>query len=180
MRFSIVAAAFTAFAGVTTAQLSADAICQTLDALTTQANGLVQQVNSLNLLNAPLALIGQGPLPGVISGLAQIVSNVTTCLQDLQPQQLVGDAATDIVTSFSQFAQAQTQLLNSLTAQAAMCLNLPSLLSPVAALLGGLDGSLNALVTNLIDCLDDITGGAVQSDLNLVDAALAQALNRYS
>ena len=80
---------------------------------------------------------------GVISGLAQIVSNVTTCLQDLQPQQLVGDAATDIVTSFSQFAQAQTQLLNSLTAQAAMCLNLPSLLSPVAALLGGLDGSLN-------------------------------------
>lgn len=63
MRFSIVAAAFTAFAGITTAQVNADAICQTLDLLTNQANGLIGQVNSLNLVNAPLALIGQGPLP---------------------------------------------------------------------------------------------------------------------
>ena len=86
MRFSIVAAAFTVFAGVTTAQLSADAICQTLDALTTQANGLVQQVNSLNLLNAPLALIGQGPLP-VSSQIKQYISRLT-CSTHLRASSL--------------------------------------------------------------------------------------------
>lgn len=62
MRFSVVAT-LAAFAGVTTAQISADAICQTLDLLTADVNGLIGQAQSLTILNAPLALVGQGPLP---------------------------------------------------------------------------------------------------------------------
>lgn len=62
MRISVVTA-LAVFAGVTTAQVNADAICQTLDTLTANVNGLIGQAQSLSILNAPLALVGQGPLP---------------------------------------------------------------------------------------------------------------------
>lgn len=82
----------------------------------------------------------------VVAGLAQVVHNVTTCLSELQPQEIAGDAATSIVNSFSQFAAAQTTLLNTLASKAVLCVNLPYLLSPIASLLGGLDGSVNVSI----------------------------------
>ncbi|EON99218.1 putative uvi-1 protein [Phaeoacremonium minimum UCRPA7] len=179
MRISVVTA-LAVFAGVTTAQVNADAICQTLDTLTANVNGLIGQAQSLSILNAPLALVGQGPLPVVVNGLAQVVNNITTCLTQLQPQEIVGDAATSIVTSFGQFAQAQTTLLNTLASKAALCLNLPFILSPITSLLGGLDGSVNALANNLVQCLDDITGGAITDDMGLLNGVLGDTLNRYS
>jgi hypothetical protein len=81
---SAVALAVPALAALTPAQ-----IVSNLEMITQKSMALQAPAKTITLINAPLIVIGQGPLPKIIVGFSDIVSTGTNALSQMQGTQPV-------------------------------------------------------------------------------------------
>jgi len=64
-------------------------IVDAIKQLTQKTHDLQAPAHSINPQNGPLLMVGQGPYPRIITGLADIVTTETTILQQMQPMPSV-------------------------------------------------------------------------------------------
>ena len=76
---SAVALAIPALAALTPAQ-----IVSNIEMITQKSMALQAPANTITLVNAPLLLIGQGPLPKIIAGFSDIVSTGTNAIAQME------------------------------------------------------------------------------------------------
>ena len=76
---SVVALAIPALAALTPAQ-----IVSNIEMITQKSMALQAPANTITLVNAPLLLIGQGPLPKIIAGFSDIVSTGTNAIAQME------------------------------------------------------------------------------------------------
>ena len=85
---SAVALAVPALAALTPAQ-----IVSNINMITQKSMALQAPAKTVTLVNAPLLVIGQGPLPKIIVGFSDIVSTGTNALSQMQGTQQVSAGA---------------------------------------------------------------------------------------
>ena len=59
-------------------------IVEAIKQLTQKTHDLQAPAHSINLQNGPLVMVGQGPYPLIIAGLADIVTTETTILRQME------------------------------------------------------------------------------------------------
>jgi hypothetical protein len=98
---SAVALAIPALAAVTPAQ-----IVSNIEMITQKSAALQAPAKTITLVNAPLLVIGQGPLPTIITGFTDIVTTATNAISQMQgsspvPAGADSDAIADAFRSVS-------------------------------------------------------------------------------
>ncbi|KAK0706741.1 hypothetical protein B0T26DRAFT_756204 [Lasiosphaeria miniovina] len=125
-----------------------------------------------HLINGPLTIIGVGPFPTIIKGLADIVTTATTAIAQVQGDLPVpaGADATAIADAFRDFVRIHQQLLNILIGKAGSFPTVPLIGSPVAAALRRIEGitddhdSLSSSIQTAIMAYSGLTGPIVKRD----------------
>ncbi|KAH6675856.1 hypothetical protein B0J14DRAFT_626301 [Halenospora varia] len=156
MRFNLLTTAVTAltffsapsFAAVTPAQ-----IVTNIQILTSKSQALQAPAQSINIINGPLIVIGQGPFPQIISGFADIVSTATVAISSMQGSADVpaGPPAQAIADAFREFVRVHQVLLNILIGKAGLFTTIPLVGAPVAAVLRQVEGVVDTIAFALID-----------------------------
>ncbi|KAF2819630.1 hypothetical protein CC86DRAFT_306745 [Ophiobolus disseminans] len=167
-----------ALAAPIAAQTSAQ-IVTTLTSLTTKSRAILPDAQSISLVNGPLFIIGQGPIPKVINGFRDIVVTATNALAADDRQPIAAGADSDAIsTAFRTFVSAHQEVLNVLITKVEFFL--PQVgTEPMVAILRQDEGVLDTLTFSLIDKVasraSDITAAG-----NDLDKTLTAAINAFS
>lgn len=84
------------------AQATPAQVVSNINMITQKSQALQAPAQSITLLNGPLILVGQGPLPQIIAGFTDIVSTATTAIAQMQGMAPVaaGKPSDDIYNAF--------------------------------------------------------------------------------
>jgi hypothetical protein len=135
------------------AQITPAQVIQNIQMITQKSQALQGPSQSINLINGPLVLVGQGPFPQIITGFVDIVSTATTAIAQRQGMAPVpaGPDADKIFESFREvrfsklrsqtllmfqkFVRVHQALLNILIGKAGLFQTVPFIGQPVASVL---------------------------------------------
>ncbi|KAI0450920.1 hypothetical protein F5B21DRAFT_507688 [Xylaria acuta] len=186
--FTGIAMASTAMAAATPQQI-ADGI----KSVTQKSQALQAPAQSITPLNAGLIVIGQGPLPVIITGFADIVSTANALIaqlpgtppiakrgeqehaRDLSPR---GPDADLVFGAFREFVRVHQALLNILIGKAGLLTHIPVVGQPVATALRGVEGVVDTIAITLINLLQTHSND-VASDANSLGNTLDLAIQSY-
>lgn len=166
MKLSLVEIAVTVLAGCSTAvlgQLSASQIISNIQLLTSKSQALQVPAQSISILNGPLVVIGQGPIPvrlleicsvvleltkkfttlltvflqQIISGFTDHITTTTTAISQMEGTQPITTTtdADAILNAFLEFVSVHQVLLNILIGKAGLFNTVPFIGQPIAAVL---------------------------------------------
>lgn len=132
---------------------------------------LKSPAQSITMVNAPLILIGQGPIPKIISGLANIIAQLNQNTGQTNPK-------IEGLTNPNKFCE----LMNILIGKAPDLHSLPVVGAPIAAVLRQLEGSVDANVNKEIAKLAEESTSQSQNlkqNLNKANACINLAIQSY-
>lgn len=151
----VATAALAAFAIPALAATTPDQVVQNIKGITQKSQDLQMPASQLNLVNGALVVVGQGPLPKVIFGFADIVTTAGKAFVQMQGMAPVapGQASDAIFDSFREFVKVHQALLNILIGKAGLFTTIPFIGAPVAAVLRQIEMVVDTLANTLIDTL---------------------------
>ena len=161
----------------------AQTVVDYLRVLTRAMQEISGPATQMNLVNMPLLLIGQGPVPQVITGL-----NSTTSLADQAVAQistlkpLTGCDAEAVADAYRAFATVSQQTLNVLIGKAGVLGSAGQFAAPpIEAALRQFEPANDAIAFTLINLLpDNAAGAAVKADATSLASTLSTAITTYS
>ncbi|KAK0709851.1 hypothetical protein B0T26DRAFT_805480 [Lasiosphaeria miniovina] len=165
-----------ALAAVTPAEL-----VKNLHLLTQQSKALQGPAQSINLVNTPLILIGQGPYPIVIAGLNNMTQTATADISTMQGSAPVTASpdAVAIAGAFRNFVQTHVGLLKILTGKAGLLDRIP-IGEPVVQTL---EANQNVLDAGGLSPVDSIQSAAdrnqIAADRKSLESAFQAAISAY-
>jgi len=176
------------FKYIATAALAACAMAATTpDQVVTNIKGITQKSQDLQMpasqltpVNGALVVIGQGPLPKVIFGFADIVTTAGKAFVQMQGMAPVGpgDASDAIFDSFREFVKVHQALLNILIGKAGLFTTVPFIGAPVAAVLRQIEKVVDTLANTLIDTLQG-RQAEVQEQGNMLMGTLDKSIQSF-
>ncbi|KAI0201826.1 UVI-1 [Astrocystis sublimbata] len=158
--------------------VTASQIVDHIGTLTTKSHDLQSVAQSISMVNAPLIVIGQGPYPQIIQGLADIVSTATNFSSTLPPTTDEADA-TKILDAYRNFVKVHQELLNILIAKGGMVSSIPPVNQPMSAILRTEESALDSFAFSLIDSVQPKSED-LQKEANSLSATLEQATQAYT
>jgi len=172
---SAVALAIPALAALTPAQ-----IVSNLEMITQKSMALQAPAKTITLVNAPLLVIGQGPLPRIIQGFSDIVSTGTNAISQMDGTAPVpaGADSDAIAEAFRGFVRVHQDLLNILIGKAGLLSTVPFVGAPMAAVLRAVENVVDQLAFSLIDIVESRTKD-LQADAKSLDGSLDTAIKAY-
>ncbi|OSS47059.1 hypothetical protein B5807_10100 [Epicoccum nigrum] len=173
---SAVALAIPALAAVTPAQ-----IVSNIEMITQKSAALQAPAKTITLVNAPLLVIGQGPLPTIITGFTDIVTTATNAISQMQGSSPVpaGADSDAIADAFRSFVRVHQELLNILIGKAGLLNTLPFVGAPMAAVLRQVESVVDTIAFSLIDMVES-RAKDLQADAQSLDGTLETCINAYS
>ncbi|KZM21325.1 uncharacterized protein EKO05_0008897 [Ascochyta rabiei] len=128
-------------------------IVSTINVITTKSQALQVPAQSITLLNAPLIVVGLGPLPQIIFGFTDIVVTATGAIAQLPgtPTVLPGAPSDAIFDAFREFVRVHQVLLNILIGKAGLFNAVPFIGAPVSAALRQIEKVVDAIAFGLIN-----------------------------
>lgn len=160
----------------------AQTVIASLNQLSTAMQQIINPAQQINLLSGHLLVIGQGPIPEVITGLnstTALASQAVGQISALKP--LSGCDADAVADAYRNFVTVSQQVLNVLIGKADLLAQTPFGTQPLAAALRQFEASTDALAFALIDLLpDNAAGTAVKADADSLAATLDTAISAYS
>jgi len=119
------------------AQTTPAQVVDNIRMLTQKSQALQAPAQSINIINGPLILIGQGPFPQIIVGFTDIVTTTTTALAQMNGMAPVpaGAQSDAIFDAFREFVRVHQVLLNILIGKAGLFSTVPFIGQPIAAVL---------------------------------------------
>lgn len=126
-----------AFAAYAMAATTPAEVVANIQSITEKSQALQEPASELTPLNGALVVLGQGPLPEVIFGFADIVATAGQAFAEMQGMAPVrpGDASDAIFDSFREFVVVHQELLNILIGEAGLFSTVPFIGAPMAAVL---------------------------------------------
>ena len=155
-------------------------IVTTIKDLTKRSQDLQAPAQSINLLNGPLIIIGQGPFPHIIKALEGIVSTATAELAQMQSRPAVaeGSDANTIFDAYRDFVRVNQVFLNIMIGKAELFNTVPVIGAPVAAELRKVERVFDALAFALVDKVGS-RADDLKSQTNSLEGTLTTAINSY-
>ncbi|KAI1109694.1 UVI-1 [Nemania sp. NC0429] len=180
MLFSKVFTAGALMAATVMAALTPAQIADSLKKLTDQSQKLQGPAQSITIVNAPLIIIGQGPLPAIIAGFTEIVTTASAALSMSSDTPKITNQADDdlVFDAFRGFVRAHQILLNILIGKSGILTNVPFIGPPVATVLRNVEGVVDAIAFFLIDTAQGRTGD-IESEASSLGDTLDLAIQRY-
>ncbi|KAK3304735.1 UVI-1 [Chaetomium strumarium] len=129
------------------ATLSPAELVDRINELTKKSEALHAPVQSITLTSAPLIALGQGPLPALLTGGADILSSATVLISNLDgiPQGASEDDLTKILDAFRDCVHVNQELLKVVVSKADLLKSIPVFGGPATVLLGPFEGFANAI-----------------------------------
>jgi hypothetical protein len=148
--------------------------------ITSKSQALQDPASQLNLVNGALVVVGQGPLPQVIFGFADIVTTAGKAFVQMQGMEPVspGDASDAIFDSFREFVKVHQALLNILIGKAGLFTTIPFIGAPVAAVLRQIEKVVDTLANTLIDTLQG-RGPEVQEQGDMLMGTVEKSIQSF-
>jgi len=169
-----------AFAIPALAVTSPKDVSNNINSLTMKSQSLIEPAQSLTILNGPLVVAGQGPLPKIILGFGDIITTATGAFAQMQGMPKVAPGADSdlIFDSFREFVRIHQILLNTLIGKAGLFTTVPFVGAPVAAVLRQIEKIVDTLAFTLIDTLQGrMTEVKAQGDM--LDATVEQGIKAF-
>lgn len=143
--------ALAAFAIPALAATTPDQVVTNIKGITQKSQDLQNPASELTLVNGALVVVGQGPLPKVILGFADIVTTAGTAFVQMQGMEPVGpgSASDAIFDAFREFVKVHQALLNILIGKAGLFTTIPFIGAPVAAVLRQIEMVVDVSYPNL-------------------------------
>ncbi|EAT82361.1 hypothetical protein HBI56_090270 [Parastagonospora nodorum] len=169
-----------ALAAPIAAQASPADVVKNIQAITQKSQALQAPAQSINLINGPLILIGQGPFPQIIVGFTDIVSSATTYITQMQGMAPVpaGAPADAIFDAFREFVRVHQALLNILIGKAGLFETVPFIGQPIASVLRQIENVVDTIAFALIDTVES-RAKDLQGQASALGNTLDLAVNRY-
>jgi hypothetical protein len=183
MQFSVFKFAIAALAvcsDVVHAALTPAQMVDNIKMLTSKSQALQAPAQSINVINGPLIIIGQGPFPEIIRGFVEIVTIATTASGQMDGSAPVpaGANADLIFDAFREFVRVHQVLLNILIGKAGLFTTVPFIGQPIAAVLRQIESIVDTIAFQLIDTVQsrskDLTAQA-----NSLSMTITTAINSY-
>ncbi|KAI0105774.1 UVI-1 [Nemania sp. FL0031] len=180
MLFSKIFTTGAVMAATAMAALSPAQIASGLKTVTTQSQKLQAPAQSITIVNAPLIVIGQGPLPTLIAGFTEIVTTATTIISQTDgTPKITNQADADLVfDAFRGFVRVHQELLNILIGKAGLLTQVPFIGPPVAAVLRQVEGVVDSIAFFLIDTVEGRTKD-IESEANSLGSTLDLTISKY-
>ncbi|KAF3911844.1 hypothetical protein AA313_de0208644 [Arthrobotrys entomopaga] len=161
-------------------QLTAPQVVANIQNLTAKSQALQTLANSVTLLNGPLSIIGQGPIPKIIAGFADIVSTVTADIAEMKTIVPFGAGADsdNIFNAFKQFVGVHQQLLNILIGKARLFKTVPIIGQPVANILRRVEAVVDAVAQGLSDTVQSRSAD-IGMQASSLDSTILKAIESY-
>jgi len=167
-------------AGSVFASMTGPQIVVTINTITSASQALQGPANSINVLSPALFLIGQGPFPTIIQGLANIAQDGTNALQGIQGTgELANGQQTNVFNAFRDFVTVHQELLSILIGKAGILQDIPFVGGPVASVLRTIESVVDSFALELIDVAQNEAAN-LQNQATALDGTLNQAINAYS
>ncbi|KAH8846307.1 hypothetical protein MCOR27_002159 [Pyricularia oryzae] len=158
---------------------TAGQVISNLQTLTTKTQQLQGPAQTLNMLNAPLVVVGQGPMPQIIAGLNDIVSTATTFQAQwngISPPTT--DEISRVATAFRDFSNGQQKFLNILIGKAGVFEQVPFIGQPLTGVLRQLE-SITETISATLMALPGAPATDLQSQVNNLKSTLDIAVNKF-
>ncbi|PVH68622.1 hypothetical protein DL98DRAFT_522641 [Cadophora sp. DSE1049] len=156
-------------------------VVNNIEMLTQKSQALQGPAQSINIINGPLIIIGQGPFPQIILGFTDIVSTTTAALSQMNGMTPVpaGAQSDAIFDAFREFVRVHQVLLNILIGKAGLFSTVPLIGEPVAAVLRQIENIVDTVAFALIDSVQS-RATDLQNQAGSLDGTLTTAINSYS
>ncbi|KAH8592201.1 hypothetical protein B0O99DRAFT_743960 [Bisporella sp. PMI_857] len=157
-------------------------ITQNIQVLATKSQTLIAPAQAMNITNAPLLLIGQGPWSQVITGFTDILTTGSQFVAGINPtSKFDGRDATSISDAWGTFVRVHQQLLHTLIGKGASQVTMvPFVGPPITAVLKSDESILDTIGVSLSGVIKDGTIDRIKNDLGLLDQTLEQALKAFA
>ncbi|EHK97582.1 UVI-1h [Glarea lozoyensis ATCC 20868] len=162
------------------AQTTPAQVVQNIQLITQKSQALQTPAQTINILNGPLILIGQGPYPQIIVGFTDIVTTATTALAQMKGMAPVpaGAESDAIFNAFREFVRVHQVLLNILIGKAGLFQTVPFIGQPIAAVLRQIEGVVDTVAFALIDSVQS-RATDLQSQASSLSGTITTAINAY-
>ncbi|KAI1351247.1 UVI-1 [Xylaria sp. FL0043] len=180
MLFSKIFTTGAVMAATAMAALSPTQIVTSIKQVTTISQQLQTPAQSINIVNAPLIVIGQGPFPQLIQGFTQIVTTATAAIGQLDgTKPITADAdATAVFDAFREFVRVHQALLNILIGKAGILEQVPVVGRPVATVLRRVENVVDTIAITLIN-IDESRSKDLESEANNLGNTLDLCIQKY-
>merc|ERR1711977_790957 len=150
-------------------------------ALTVPVMAQTTPAQSINIINGPLILIGQGPFPQIIVGFTDIVTTTTTALAQMNGMAPVpaGAQSDAIFDAFREFVRVHQVLLNILIGKAGLFSTVPFIGQPIAAVLRQIENVVDTVAFALIDSVQS-RATDLQNQASSLGGTLNTAIDSYN
>ncbi|KAK4244525.1 hypothetical protein C7999DRAFT_35132 [Corynascus novoguineensis] len=135
------------------AAISSTELVERINDLAGKVQAVQIPVQSMTVVSAPLVVLGRGPLPGIITAGAGILSSAagTLWIMDGVPQDLTVADADKIYAAFSDCVHACQKLLSAMSSKAVLVKAVPVLGGPGFALWDQFENFANAIAASSIN-----------------------------
>ncbi|KAG4420712.1 hypothetical protein IFR04_006098 [Cadophora malorum] len=163
------------------AQTTPAQVVDNIRMLTQKSQALQAPAQSINIINGPLILIGQGPFPQIIVGFTEIVTTTTTALAQMNGMAPVpaGAQSDAIFDAFREFVRVHQVLLNILIGKAGLFSTVPLIGQPIAAVLRQIESIVDTAAFALIDSVQS-RATDIQNQAASLDGTLNTAIDSYN
>lgn len=172
---------------VTEAALTAKTVVDTFDSATTQTQTLQGLANLLNAASGPLSLLGQGPLPPLVTGLAGIANTFNGAAPQFQgtPKFTAKSDQDAMVGAFSKFVTVQDQMQSTLSSLESQLEALNPQTEVGKALLKGLESLVEGADTFAEGMMSTLPSGSPAAQIaatqrQALDAAVGMTVSKLS
>ncbi|KAK1997014.1 hypothetical protein LX36DRAFT_637070 [Colletotrichum falcatum] len=178
LKYAVVALA-THCSGVLS-QATPDQVVSNIKMLTDKSRALQAPAQSINVINGPLIIIGQGPFPQIILGFTDIVSTATAAIAQMQgmPPVTATASATAIFEAFRGFVSVHQALLNILIGKSGLFSTVPFIGQPIAAVLRQIESIVDTIALGLIDAVES-RAKDLQGQADMLTASIDLTIERY-
>ncbi|KAK4159276.1 hypothetical protein QBC43DRAFT_362122 [Cladorrhinum sp. PSN259] len=162
------------------AAISPQGIIDGLKTLTDQSQKLQRPAQSITIVNAPLIIIGQGPLPVIIQELTQFVETGNAMIQQFEGTQPITNPtdAAAVYNAFHDFARVHTAFLNIMIGKSGILTKVPFVGPPVAAVLRQVESIDDTIAIFLIDNIESKSQD-LTTEANSLGQTMDLAIKRY-
>lgn len=160
----------------------AQTVVSSLNELTRAMQQISNPANQISLVNIPLLLIGQGPVPQVITGLNSTAILAGQAVAQISAlNSLSGCDADAVADAYRAFVVVSQQTISILIGKSGQFTAAPFAASPLTAALRQVEAASDALAFALIERLPEGGAGAVvKAGAGSLDGTLATAIDAYS
>jgi len=160
--------------------LSAEQVVQGLQTVTSLMQNLQGVAQSITIVNLPLVLVGQGPIPQIISGLTSVVTTLQAQTAAMSSaKESYDDQASSISDAVRDYVRVSQATLNILIGKAGLSSQVPFVAAPLAAILRQLEASDDGIIYALTDKCPS-KASDIRSSADSIDATQAKAVEVYS